>query len=220
MSPMCTTWDPFRRVDIAVWRATRQVDSVLHIFGVAKQADYLFGMSEGARILKAVAAAVGTTAHSVKAPGGARKVVYLAGVPGSLLDNYRLLYEALYARVAWTQAGHSKQSAKHLLEVGSQLARPQFVVTMLLTHDILRLIVRPFAKKVQAHLEPCGFMAAQEILTAQLCAGRDAIGRLRCVAAVVALCRQHLGPEDLARFMKAFGTGSLGKLFPTFFSTL
>ncbi len=217
LAPLCTTWDPFHRVDIAVWRAIRQVDGVVQIFDIAKQADYLFGMSEGAHILKAVAADAGQRARPVKAPGGTRKVVYLAGVPGSLLENYALIYKGLYARVAWKQSGHSSQTLAHLLEMGTALARPRFVLTMLLTHDILRLIVRPFAKRVQAHLEPCGFIAAQEVLLSQLRAARQAVARLRCIAAVAALCRQHLGPGDLARFVCAWGVGAVGKFFPAFF---
>ena len=146
--PLCTTWDPFHRVDIAVWRAIRQCPAVLAIFDTAKEIDHLFGMSEGSSILAAVAASEGTQARTVKAPGGTRKVVYLSGVPGALLDNYGLLVKSLWARVAWKQAGHSTQSLKHLLGVGSQLASARFILHMLLVHDTLRLIVRHFAKKV------------------------------------------------------------------------
>ena len=89
-APMCTTWDPFHRVDNAVWRAIRAVPRVLNIFDVAKEMSHLFGMSEGTHELKAVAADCRETLRTVKAPGGTRKVVYVSGVPGSLLDNYAL----------------------------------------------------------------------------------------------------------------------------------
>jgi hypothetical protein len=217
---VCTAWDPFHRVDNAVWRAIRQVGPVLNIFDAAKQTSYLFGMSEGTHILKAVAAESGEILRTVKAPGGTRKVVYLAGVPGSLLDNYALYYKGLHARVAWKQLGHSKQSLSRLLAIGRDMARPDFVLTMLFTHDILRLTIRPFAKRVQAHLEPCGIMAAQDVLMGQLGAARDAIQRLRRIAAVAALCRQHFVSGDLVRFLRAFAAGSLGKLFPTFFDNV
>ena len=131
-----------------MWRAIRQCEAVLAIFDTAKEIDHLFGMSEGSSILAAVAASEATQAKTVKAPGGTRKVVYLSGVPGALLDNYGLLVKSLWARVAWKQAGHSMQSLKHLLGVGSRLARARFILHMLLVHDTLRLLVRPFAKKV------------------------------------------------------------------------
>ena len=215
--PLCTTWDPFHRVDIAVWRAIRQCEAVLAIFDTAKQIDHLFGMSEGSSILAAVAASEATQAKTVKAPGGTRKVVYLSGVPGALLDNYGLLVKSLWARVAWKQAGHSTQSLKHLLGVGSRLASARFILHMLLVHDTLRLIVRPFAKKVQAHMEPCAMASAQALVLDQAQAAQHCLGRLRRVLAVAALSRQHVGAEDVSRFILAHGTGQLLKFFPTFF---
>ena len=107
-----------------------------------------------------------------------------------------------------------------MLEIGTKLARPDFVLTMLSTNDILRLTIRPFAKRVQAHLEPCGIIAAQDVLMGQLRAARGAIQRLRRIAAVAALCRQHFASGDLVRFLRAFAAGSLGKLFPAFFDNV
>ena len=215
--PLCTTWDPFHRVDIAVWRAIRQCEAVLAIFDTAKEIDYLFGMSEGSSILAAVAASEATRARTVKAPGGTRKVVYLSGVPGALVDNYGLLVKSLWARVAWKQAGHSTQSLRKLLGVGSRLARARFILHMLLVHDAFRLIVRPFARKVQAHMEPCATAAAQALVLDQAQAAQHCLGRLRRVLAVAALSRQHVSTEDVSRFILAHGTGQLLKFFPTFF---
>ena len=216
-APMCTTWDPFHRVDIAMWRAIRANDGVLAIFEMSKQVDYWFGMSEGVHILKAVASQSGRRPFTVRAPGGTRKVVYLAGVPGSLLHNFRLVYDGLYARIAWAQAGHGSQTLKHLLEAGSSLARPQFVFTMWMADDIFRLIIQPFARRVQAHLEPCEIQSVQTRLTGQLESARRALHRLRHVAAVASMCRQHLAQGEIVRLFQAFGIGQLGKLFPTFF---
>ena len=144
-------------------------------------------------------------------------MVYVSGVLGSLLDKYALYYKGLHARIAWKQLGHSTQTLRGWMELGSVFSRPDFVLTVLLTHDILRMIIRPFARKVQAHLEPCSIMVAQDVLMGQLSADRLAIQRLPSALAVAALCRLQASPNDLARFIRAFAVGSLGKFFPTFF---
>ena len=45
--PLCTVWDPFHRVDIAVWRAVRAVPLAVKVFDMSRQLDCLFGQSEG-----------------------------------------------------------------------------------------------------------------------------------------------------------------------------
>ena len=88
---------------------------------------------------------------------------------------------------------------------------------MLFAHDIFRLTVRPFAKQVQAHLEPSMFMHVQERLQQHIQAAQEAVRRLRRIMAVAALCRQHASADDLARFIAAHRRGLPGKMFPTFF---
>ena len=217
--PTCTMWDPFHRVDIAAWRAIRGSPQILEVFDMAKEMENLFGMTEGTHILRAVAAYDSLPApRVVRAPGGTRKAVYLTGVPGSLLDNYGLLVKGLWARVGWKQAGHSKQTLTRLLDTGRRLARANFIFRVLLLHDVLRFILRPFAKQAQGHLEPCTLASVQSSVLEQLQAAGRALGRLQRVLAVVALCRQHATPHELSRFILAFGTGQLFKFFPKFFS--
>ena len=103
-------------------------------------------MAEGAALFEGVAAELGEATTVLKAPGGTRKIAYVAGVPGGLLANYRALRASMWARVGWQQAGHSGQSLDHLLTLGNRLASPRFVAMMLLVQPLLGDILHPFAK--------------------------------------------------------------------------
>jgi hypothetical protein len=216
--PTCTTWDPFHRVDIAVWRAVRHHERVMQIFDLAKEIDYLFGQSEGAIIFRSIATRLDEVPHMIRAPGGTRKVVYLTGIPCSLVENFKLVMTGLWARLAWKQAGHSSQSIHHILDVARRLSSVHFVVVMLILQDVLGGIIRPFAKTVQKHLEPASFVRAQQLALAKIETARRTIRRVRVVMRVASLCRQHAGPHDLARFLQAHAHGSMGSMFPTFFA--
>lgn len=195
----------------------RRHQPVLDLFELAKEVEYLFGMSDGVHIMRAVAVHCREKVARLRAPGGTRKVAYLSGVPGSLVDNFGVLLKSLWARVAWAQAGHSAQTIAHLLDVGRRLADPKTLTVMMLAHDIFRGIVRPFALRVQAHLEPANFFKFQELVLSQIRAAQRCLSRLRRILRVISLCRQHVGADDLARLLEAFGTGSLRALYPTFF---
>ena len=69
--PLCTVWDPFHRVDIAVWRAVRAVPLAVKVFDMSRQLDYLFGQSEGILFWRHVRE---PGSRSLRAPGGTRKV--------------------------------------------------------------------------------------------------------------------------------------------------
>lgn len=235
-TPMCTSWDPFHRVDIALWRAVREHPAVLALFDMAKELEYLFGMSDGALIFQAVAAecreaaadgpAAGAGAVApagppgtqvLRAPGGTRKVAYLAGVPGSLVDNFQVLTQALRVRAAWKQAGHGARSLDAIMAAGRRLTEPQTIILMALMQDVLREVVRPFAKQVQKHTEPAIFRSQQSRFQMQACAAGSAALRLQRIVRVLTLCRQHAAPEELAMCLAAFGGGALGRIFPSFF---
>ena len=204
-APTCTSWDPFHRTDIAVWRAIRRHDAVMELFDVSKETDYLFGQSEGVVIFRSVATYLNENPHTIRAPGGTRKVVYLAGVPSCLVENFKLVMTGLWARLAWKQAGHSSQSIQHILHVARRMSSFRFVVVMLLTHDILLHVVRPFAKHVQKHLEPATFRKHQQSVVCNNEAARSGIRRLRVLLRVLSLCRQHLNSDELGRCAYVWG---------------
>ena len=216
-SPMCTTWDPFHRIDIAVWRAIRGHGIVLSIFDTAKEVDWLFGTSEGLVIFRSVARHLGTDPHPIRAPGGTRKVVYLTGVPGSLVGNYKLVQECLWARVAWKQAGYSSQSIAHLLDVGRRLREVKFVTVMLIMQDVLCNVVRRFALHVEKHLEPAAFHKTQQDVLEQIAHVRVTAHRCRSLVRVAFLVRTYVTVGELSNFWDAFAHGSAVRQFPTFF---
>ena len=69
--PLCTVWDPFRRVDNADWRAVRAVPLAVQVFDMSRQLDNLFGQSEGILFWRGVRE---PGSRSLRAPGGTRKV--------------------------------------------------------------------------------------------------------------------------------------------------
>ena len=218
-APICTSWDPFHRVDNCVWRAVRRVEEVLAVFDIAKEIDYLFGMSEGVAIFRGVAKMLDDTGvRKIKAPGGTRKVVYLAGVPGHLLVNFFALYTALWARVAWKQAGHSSQKLRHILDLASRLAAPSNVVVMLMLQDVFGRVIQPLARQVQQHIEPSQLAQTQRTALAKIATMRPLLRKLRALVRVISLLRQHAGPQDLRNMLDAFAIGSVKSMFPTFFA--
>lgn len=218
-APVCATWDPFHRVDNAVWRAIRGCELVLGVFDISKEMDNLFGVSEGVLILRGVAEALGDTGvRKIKAPGGTRKIVYLTGVPGHLIANFFALYNALWARVAWKQAGHSTQKLRHILDLAGRFAAPKTVVTMIMLEDILARVVQPLARQVQKHVEPVLLSQAQTASVSRIAVAAAHIRKFRVLLRVISLLRQHLGSHDLGCFFGAFNTGAARSLFPSFFA--
>ena len=219
-APMCTSWDPFHRTDIAVWRAVRKHAAIIAIFDMAKEIDYLFGQSEGVVIFRAVAAAIDENVHRISAPGGTRKVVYLSSVPGSLVSNYKTIRASLWARVEWTQAGRSTQPLAKLMDLGRRLSGVGKAVHMVCLQDVLMVIVRPFAKQVQGNVEPCSFLAGQTAVLEKIRRARKVLRRTRVLLRVVSLCRQHAVPEDLVRLVEAHNVGQTAAAFPTLFENI
>ena len=203
--PTCTSWDPFHRADVAMWRSVRKHPIVLSIFDVSREVDYLFGQSEGVLIFRGVAAEIGETGCNVRAPGGTRKVVYLSGVPGSLLQNYRIIRGGFHARVAWKQAGHSNQTINHLLDLGRRMSEPQFCIALTLLDDILGGLLQPFARQVQGLLEVSAFHKIQTQLLRKIDLYILSIRRMRILVRVMSLCRQHLTSAEAVRLCMAFG---------------
>ena len=204
-APTCTSWDPFHRVDVAMWRSVRKHALVLSIFDMSKEVDHLFGQSEGTLIFRGVASELGETPCNVRAPGGTRKVVYLSGVPGSLLQNYKVIRGGLHARVAWKQAGHSSQKLYHLLELGRRMSEPHFCITLTLLEDILGGLLQPFARQVQEHMEASVFHQKQTQVMRKIELYVLSIHRLRVLMRVISLCRQHLTSTEAVKLCMALG---------------
>ena len=155
-------WDPFHRIDAAAWRAIRSAPAAVLVFDTAKQLDYMFGQSDGALLYKRVAAFMGQDkqARQVRAPGGTRKIGYVAGTPGSILENLDVLLAAFHARVAWAKEGHGAQSLTHLLDVSRILTSVSFVTFAAALNDLFGLGLRPFTLQMQGILQPSAFFFA------------------------------------------------------------
>ena len=216
-SPMCTSWDPFHRVDLAAWRAIRSVPLAMAVFDTSRHLDALFGQSEGVLFFRSVRD-VGS--QSLRAPGGTRKVGYLSGTPGALLENYASVFQALHARSAWCQQGHRHQTLAHLMEVSRSLADPAFVVFACLFSDILCSGVRPFVLQVQGVMEPSAFKRAQRRCMRYFHKAQLLLPRLRGLLRVVCLLRQYISDADLGKMVQAWQWAELGRAFPTLFAAL
>ncbi len=215
--PVCTVWDPFHRADLAAWRAIRSVPLAVKAFDVAKQLDALLGQSEGVLLFRGVAAHLREPTCNIRAPGGTRKVGYLAGTPGSVLENYRTIVASMHARAKWVQQGHSSQSLGHILDVSRTLSDVSFLTFLLVLSDILTLLVRPFTLQVQGMLEPSELARAELRLATGLGKALKLLPSVRCLFRVIALCRQHAAQKALATLLGAFRFSPMGRCFPRLF---
>ena len=215
MPPLCTVWDPFHRADNAAWRAIKSVPQAVQLFDVSKQLDSLFAQSEGVILFRGIAEQLHEAQHSIRAPGGTRKIVYLSGTPSSIVANYKIIVASLHGRVAWAQAGHGTQTVGDLLELGRTLSDPAFVTFALLLADVLTMVVRPFAMQVQAACEPAVFRGAELRLRLAIVEGLMVARRLRVFLRVVCLCRQHCHADDLRNLLEAC-LSFRGQRFSTF----
>lgn len=162
---LCTSWDPFHRIDLACTRAVRSVAAAQELFDLARAVDSLFGVGEGRLIARAAASASGSHLMQTRAPGGTRKVVYVSGVPSNLIRNFQMYVSGLHARLAWRAAGHSAQSLGGLAEVGRRLSSIEFVAFLVMFNDILQQVIRPYALLIQKAVEPSvGHWAGQRLL--------------------------------------------------------
>ena len=211
---VCTSWDYFHRADNACMRGIRAVSAAQEVFDLAAAIDTLFGIGEGRLMMRGVGALIDQPQRSVANPGGTRKVVYLSGVPGNLLKNYTSYFAGFHARIAWTQAGHSTQSLKHLVSIGRRFTDVSFVTTLLLLHDILKRHIQPYGLLVQKGVEPWVVESATHKLFASLQQAHEQLGALRRMLLVVVLCAQHLAPAQIVEWLKAIFYDKAFRLFP------
>lgn len=138
------------------------------LFDCIKQLDYLFGQSDGVLLFRGIAEMIDARPREIRAPGGTRKIVYLSGAPGNFIHNYKLIRTGLWARIAWSRAGHGTQTVGHLLDLSRLLSDVGFLLFVVVFHDILALTLRPFALQVQSACEPAVLAHAEGRLRQQL----------------------------------------------------
>ena len=211
---VCTSWDFFHRVDNACMRGIRQVPAAKELFDMAAAVDTLFGVGEGRLMMRGIETLIDQPHRSVANPGGTRKVVYLSGVPGNLLNNYTSYFAGFHARIAWRQAGHSTQPLKHLVSIGRRFTDVSFVITLLVLHDILKRQIQPYGLLVQSAVEPWLVESASARLLASLQQAHEQLGALHRMLLVVVLCAQHLGTQDVGRWLEALFYDKAFRLFP------
>jgi hypothetical protein len=138
------------------------------LFDCIKQLDYLFGQSDGVLLFRGIGELIDARPREIRAPGGTRKIVYLSGAPGNFIHNYKLIRTGLWARIAWSRAGHGTQTVGHLLDLSRVLSDVGFLLFAVVFHDILALTLRPFALQVQSACEPAVLAHAEGRLRQQL----------------------------------------------------
>ena len=217
---VCTVWDPFHRVDNAAWRAISAVPMAVLVFETSKQLDYIFGQSEGVVFFRGVAQELGESCRAMRAPGGTRKVGYLSGTPGLILENLKKVVGGLHVRVAWNQEGHRNQSIEHLMRLSRTVCDVSFIIFACILADILRLGVRPFAIQVQGVLEPAVFKRCEKRTLFFLDNSKRLVPCMRGLLRVVALLRQYAPVSDLCNLVAAFRWTAMGRCFPTLFDAL
>jgi len=199
----CTVWDNFHRVDNAAMRAVRAVPIAEEVFKVGKILENEFGYGEGSSLFRGVCDFLGDPWHAVKGTGGNRKVVYHAGVPGNILQNFRAYAVGFHCKMEWKRQGHGAKALWLRVEEARRLTDVRFVVFCLLFNDILVSVVRPYALIVQACAEPGEVSLAEEKMFRTIDAMLAAVESARVMNRVLALCRQHCVGEEFRPYLTA-----------------
>ena len=146
--------------------------------------------------------------------GGTRKVVYLTGVPGNLVINFKTYFIGLHARIAWRQSGYGNQSLSHLIDIARRITDVSFVVSVLMLNDILCNIIRPFALKVQAAVEPWYIEHASDQLFSEITRALENMQHVQNMLCAIVLCCQHIGQLELGKFLQAMQFSTTAKNLP------
>ena len=88
---ICTEWDKFHRLDIALVRAIGATPMAEELYQLAAAMDHMFHLGDGRLLLRAVAHRTGTTVKSGAMPGMTRQAVALTREPGNLVHKFRAL---------------------------------------------------------------------------------------------------------------------------------
>ncbi len=211
-----TVWDAFHRVDVAAWRAVKRVPMAQAVFDMAKQLDHLFGVDEGVLLYRGAVAAMSIEATSTRAPGTTRKVGYLAGTPGSVLQNYKAIIGSIHARLEWISAGRSVQTLSHLAQVCRILTDVSFIAFSAFLDDLLGGTLHPFSTQVQKAIEPAVFARAQRRIMGRLRDLPDQLRSTRRLLRVISFCRQWASANELRTLWLAHSSSGAGLMLPNF----
>ena len=88
---ICTEWDKFHRLDIALVRAIAATPMAEELYQLAATMDHMFHKGDGRLLLRAVAHRTGTTVKSGAMPGMTRQAVALTREPSNLVHKFRAL---------------------------------------------------------------------------------------------------------------------------------
>ena len=131
--------DPFHRLDNAAWRAVNSCPPAARFFVLARELDCMLGQGEGDLLWRGVSKVLGEQhVGRIRTPGATRKVGYLSGTPGTILENLKVLVASLHARVAWSQDGHRHHSVADLTRVCREVTDISFVTFGCVFKDILQ----------------------------------------------------------------------------------
>ena len=214
--PDMTVWDAFHRVDVAMWRAVKKVPLSKAVFDTAKRLDQLFCRGEGLLVYRGTVAAMSMNATSIRAPSGTRKVGYLAGTPGSVLQNYKAVICSVHARLELVRGKQSVQTLTHLADICRVLTDVSFIAFSAFFDDLLRDTLHPFSTQVQKAIEPAVFARAERRIMGRLRDLPDKLRYVRRLLRVISLLRQWLSASELKTLWLAHLSSRAGLLLPNF----
>ena len=184
------------------------------VFDVAKQLDHLFGVDEGVLLYRGAVTAMALQATAIRAPGGTRKVGYLAGTPGSVLQNYKAIIGSIHARLAWISQGRSVQTKTHVSQVCRILTDASFIAFSAFLDDLLGKTLHPFSTQVQKAIEPAVFARAQRRLMGRLRQLPVQLRSTRRLLRLISLCRQWATAIELKTLWLAHWSSGAGLMLP------
>ena len=143
------TWDDFHLYNAAGKVALEESDMATSYFKLLKRLEHLFGLGQGRRLHRAVAASLGQQHFRLAAMCGHRKMGYFAGVPQRFLQTFEAVYRALVIRQSHALDSRGSHSFQDLRQLGEQLANLPTIVFALSLHGELETNVAKMNKQTQ-----------------------------------------------------------------------
>ena len=200
---MCTEWDKWHRLAIAVKRAADGTPMAQELQDITQIMDSMFGVNEGTAIFKACADAIGLKKQSTFLPGATRKDAALEAEPGNFLTHLKAYAAGLQVRKDWKRAGHSSFHISALEAAGRRATSVDLVAFALLYRDLIRRAVAPVAKISQCLQEPWLARAALDDWQARLLGLASVVRSWREMLRITFLLRQWLSSRQVDLLIKA-----------------